>query len=81
MKKAGTPVQVGAPDPERRTSPILDHDSDTEEAFDGNLEVETGVCYFNDQAFAIGEYVCSGNELLHCEQRGIWVPKGPCRPV
>jgi hypothetical protein len=74
-------VQVGAPDPERRTSPILDHDSDTEEALEGNLEVESGVCYFNDRSFAIGELVCSGNELLHCEQRGVWVPKGPCRRV
>jgi hypothetical protein len=81
MKKEGHPLQVGAPDPERRTSPILDHDSETDEALAGNLEVETGACYFNGQAFGIGEYVCSGNELLHCEERGIWVHKGPCRPV
>ena len=81
MKKEGHPFQVGAPDPERQTSPILDHDSETDEALAGNLEVETGVCYFNGQSFGIGEYVCSGNELLHCEERGIWVRKGPCRPV
>lgn len=81
MKKEGHPLQVGAPDPERRTSPILDHDSETDEALSGNLEVETGVCYFNGKTFGIGEYVCSGNELLHCEERGIWVRKGPCRPV
>jgi len=81
MEKTGKPLQVGAPDPERRISPILDHDADTDEAMAGNLEVETGVCYFNDQAFAIGEYVCSGDELLHCEERGIWVRKGPCRPL
>lgn len=81
MKKEGHPLQVGTPDPERRTSPILDRDSETDEALAGNLEVETGVCYFNGQAFAIGDYVCSGNELLHREERGIWVRNGPCRPV
>lgn len=68
---------VSAPDPERRTSPILDEDSD--EALEGDLEPETGVCYFNDATFAPGEYVCCGNELLHCEERGVWVRKGPCR--
>lgn len=81
MKTEGHPLQVGAPDPERRTSPIVDRESETDETLAGNLEVETGVCYFNGQAFGIGEYVCSGNELLHCEERGIWVSKGPCRPV
>jgi len=54
MKKEGHPLQVGAPDPERRTSPILDHDSETDEALAGNLEVETGVCYFNGKTFGIG---------------------------
>jgi hypothetical protein len=64
--------QVGAPDPEKRTSPILDED----EEFSLDLELETGVCYFNDQSYPIGAYVLSGSELLHCEERGLWVRRG-----
>jgi hypothetical protein len=69
---------VGAPDPERRNSPIFD-EADAED-LSLDLELETGVCYFNDQAYAIGEYVCSGNELLRCEERGVWVREGSCQP-
>lgn len=64
--------QVGAPDPEKRTSPILDED----EEFSLDLELETGVCYFNGQSYPIGAYVLSGSELLHCEERGLWVRRG-----
>jgi len=64
--------QVGAPDPERRTSPILDED----EELSLDSEVETGVCYFNDVAYPRGQYLRSGSELLHCEERGVWVRKG-----
>jgi hypothetical protein len=69
--------QVGAPDPDRKTSPILDQD---DEEIDPELELETGVCYFNDLAYALGSYVLSGDELLHCEERGVWVRKGEIRP-
>lgn len=64
--------QVGAPDPEKRTSPILDED----EEFSLDLELEAGVCYFNDRSYPIGAYVLSGSELLHCEERGLWVRRG-----
>lgn len=64
--------QVGAPDPEKRTSPILDED----EEFSLDLELESGVCYFNGQSYPIGAYVLSGSELLHCEERGLWVRRG-----
>lgn len=80
MTTIGHPPQVGAPDPERKHSPILDHDTFNEGDVTFDFEPETGVCYFNGQAYAIGEYVCSGNELLHCEERGVWVKKGPCHP-
>lgn len=79
MTDAGKPRLVGAPDPERKNSPILDDYSADDEDLTFDFEPETGVCYFNDQAYAVGEYVCSGNELLHCEERGVWVRKGPCR--
>jgi hypothetical protein len=69
--------QVGAPDPELRTSPIFDeYDEETPE----ELDVETGLCYFNGETYPIGEYVLSGSELLRCERRGVWVREGEMRP-
>jgi hypothetical protein len=38
------------------------------------------VCYFNGVAYSVGQYVRSGSELLHCEERGVWVRKGEMRP-
>lgn len=61
--------EVGAPDPEKRTSPILDED----EEFSLDLELESGACYYNGVAYPIGQWVRSGSELLHCEERGLWV--------
>jgi hypothetical protein len=69
--------QLGAPDPERNTSPILDED---DEEIDPELELETGVCYFNDVAYPLGTYVLSGDELMQCAERGVWVRKGEVRP-
>lgn len=67
--------QVGAPDPDKRNSPVLD--ADKEYAVDPDEEI--GVCYFNGVAYPIGQYVRSGTELLHCEGRGIWVRRGEVR--
>ena len=69
--------QVGAPDPELRTSPIFDeYDEEAPE----ELDVETGVCYFNSETYPIGDYVLSGSELLRCERRGVWIREGEMRP-
>jgi hypothetical protein len=68
---------VGAPDPELKNSPIFDRENEDTELVD--LELESGVCYFNGVVFADGDYVCSGNELLCCE-RGVWIRKGSCYP-
>ena len=68
--------QVGAPDPERDTSPIFDE----EEELSPDLELERGMCYFNSVAYSIGQYVRSGNELLRCEKPGVWVRTGETRP-
>jgi hypothetical protein len=73
---ANRALQVGAPDPERRTSPILDE----YEELSLDTEIEAAVCYFNDASYSIGSYVRSGSELLHCEERGVWVRKGEMRP-
>ena len=73
-------AQVGAPDPERRTSPIIDETQLDEHAGARDLEMEEPVCYFNGEEFAIGEYVCSGSEVLQCSGRGVWMRKGEKRP-
>jgi hypothetical protein len=68
--------QVGAPDPELKTSPIFDQDDE----ISLDLELEAGVCYFNDAAYRIGEYVLSGGEVLRCEGRGVWMREGEGQP-
>lgn len=73
------PVAVGSPDPELKTSPILE---EMDEEFDVLAqEVEDlPTCYFNNVAYDDGTYACSGSgEMLRCE-KGIWVNKGGCDP-
>jgi hypothetical protein len=70
--------QVGAPDPELKTSPIVDEEEYEEPSPD--LELEVGACYFNGVSYPIGQFVRSGSELLRCEERGIWVREGEMRP-
>ena len=70
--------QVGAPDPELRTSPIFDEADNEYLSLDA--ELEEGLCYFNDQSYRLGDYVCSGNELLRCESAGVWIREGSCHP-
>jgi hypothetical protein len=65
--------QLGAPDPELKTSPIIDED---EQETSLDFELETGVCYFNDVGYPLGEYVLSGDEVLRCSERGVWVRSG-----
>lgn len=76
MPKNNPVPQVGAPDPEQKTSPILDED----EEISLDMELEAGVCHFNGVAYPIGHYVRSGSELLRCEDRGVWVRVGEMRP-
>jgi len=68
-------LQVGAPDPERKTSPIFDE----YEELSLDTELEAGTCYFNDSAYPIGTYVLSGSELLRCDGRGVWERTGEMR--
>ncbi len=74
MTKPVAVPEVGAPDPELKTSPIFDNE--TEEWEYEDLELESGVCYFNDATFPLGEHVSSGGELLCCMERGVWVRVG-----
>ena len=68
--------QVGAQDPELNNSFIFDDYADVTL----DLDLEAGACYFNNVAYPIGQYVLSGSELLHCEERGVWVRKGEVIP-
>jgi hypothetical protein len=73
--------QLGAPDPELRTSPIIDEAEYDEHAASPDLEIEAPACYFNGEPFALGTYVKSGAEVLQCAGRGVWVRKGESRPA
>ena len=75
MKHLNVP-DVGAPDPELRNSPVFDYEDEESEFVD--YEMQADVCYFNGKSYRVGEYVCSGPELLCCEQGGVWVRKGSC---
>ena len=79
MTKSSEPVNVGAPDPELRNSPIVE-DSDEEFDYVAQGLGEEPVCYFNGKAYNDGAFVCSGGaELLRCA-RGAWIREGSCDP-
>lgn len=73
MKKMGV-TDVGPPDPDLKNSPILD--TEVEEGEYSGIDEQAQVCYFNGIRYASGDYVCSENEFLRCEN-GVWVPSGP----
>lgn len=70
---------VGAPDPETRTSPILE-ETDDSYAEQAQQLGEMAACYFNGVPYGRGSYVCSGDELLRC-QDGLWLLQGSCDPI
>jgi hypothetical protein len=72
-------LQVGAPDPERETSPIVDYEEEEEQEEGAQPEGPGGYCRFNGVTFRVGEYVLSGSELLRCEAPGLWVREGELR--
>ena len=76
--QADRPQQVGAPDPESNTSPVVEETADDFEVIAQEVS-EDALCYFNDRPYRHGSFVCSGTELLQCE-RGAWVRKGGCDP-
>lgn len=73
------PIAVGAPDPEARTSPILEERDEEYEVLGQEVE-DLPNCYFNNVAYPDHTYVCSGSgALLRCE-KGVWVRKSGCDP-
>jgi hypothetical protein len=75
--QASSHPQVGAPDPELETSPIVGEEDQVEV----EPNVRGGRCIFNGVAFRFGDYVQSGSELLRCEAPGVWVREGELRAV
>lgn len=73
------PPQVGAPDPERRTSPLETDPAEPFELLREEVGDESGCCYFNDVRYPNGAEVASGSARLRCE-RGIWVEVGARKP-
>ena len=69
-------LQVGAPDPELKNSPIVDESEYDEQAGSRDIEIEQGLCYFNGESYRVGTYVDSGGEVLQCMGRGVWVRRG-----
>ena len=68
--------QVGAPDPDRDTSPIVGEDDEVEV----EPSVRAGSCTFNGVRYGFGDYVLSGTEVLRCEAPGVWVREGELTP-
>lgn len=66
--------QVGTADPERRNSPWQSDPAESFELLREQVGDEAGCCYFNDECFADGAEVLSGQTRLKCE-RGIWVER------
>lgn len=72
-------TDVGAPDPELKTSPITDEGDEEFDVISQEVE-DLPTCYFNDVSYPAGKYVCSSSkELLQC-QNGLWVRVGTCDP-
>jgi len=71
--------QVGAPDPERRNSPIQ-YDPEQPLEFVHEAADQVAGCYFNDQFHAEGSLILSGSTYLRCEH-GVWAEVGTSAPV
>jgi len=78
MASKSGPRNVGAIDPERKTSPVLEEMD--EESYEVSQSIpDSSVCFFNGEAFATGSIVRSGAAVLKCS-RGLWVEIGPADP-
>jgi hypothetical protein len=72
----GAIPQVGARDPRLETSPIFDDCAEV--ALDQASEAT--VCYFNGAGYRLGALVMSGEQLLRCAGKGVWVRMGKGQP-
>lgn len=72
-------AKVGAPDPEKRNSMIIDESGDNDQEGVDPDSVAFAGCYFNDVDYPDASHVCSGDELLRCD-KGKWIRIGSCDP-
>jgi hypothetical protein len=70
--------QLGAVDPERRTSPVAWEADDDTETLRESVPDEA-VCFFNDLVYDHGTVIESGNTRLRCDH-GIWLPADDAQP-
>jgi hypothetical protein len=69
---------VGAIDPELKTSPVIEETAEDADVFEQQAP-ELPTCWFNGEVFVTGELVRSGSVVLQC-RRGLWVEIGPADP-
>lgn len=80
MERGRKLTHVGALDPERRNSPIVEETDEDFEVLGQEIEEDERPCWINDVAYGRDEYVCSGSgELLQC-RGGAWLRVGTCDP-
>jgi hypothetical protein len=72
MKHGTKSDHVGAPDPELKTSPILEeYDEDAPilaQEFD-----ELPMCWYNGETYPSGTMVRTGDGSLLCCEKGVWI--------
>jgi hypothetical protein len=72
MKQALAATHVGAPDPDLKTSPILEEYDEDAPAMVQEYD-ELPICWYNGESYPSGATVSSGDgSLLRCE-KGVWV--------
>ena len=72
-------IDVGAADPELKTSPILEEMDEEYEVLLQEVE-DQAVCWFNNSSYNDGSYVCSSSRIrLYCD-KGLWIRRGGCDP-
>ena len=65
------PIDVGAPQPDLQTSPILSDFDDEREMIEAQIPEER-LCHFNGVIYPHGTHIKSGTLILECD-RGAWV--------
>ena len=70
--------QVGAPDPELKSSPIVEEFDEEYEVVKQQVPGEPE-CYFNSEMYKNDQSICSGSERLRCNY-GVWMREGSCDP-
>ncbi len=65
------PIDLGAPIPELKNSPIFLNIEDERELIETEIPEER-ICYFNGESYPHGTYIKSSTTVLKCD-RGAWI--------